>query len=160
MLRISMVCKSMCLNNPDNFARCSFSITKIRSAHFKSFSEIFLSLFGLNPAERILKRLSFLKICSAVLLRFLFRPQTTSIFGRSIIVFINFYQVASAAAVTQIYQLQKHTTSIICKTIEGIKKQPFAGAAFKVFVFSFQILINITNYQQACQVAPSNTISL
>jgi len=39
---------------------------------------------GLSPAERILNRLSFLKMYSAVRLRFLFRPQTTSMFGLSV----------------------------------------------------------------------------
>ena len=63
------------------FALCSVSMTKTKSAQFKSFSEIFLSLLGLSPAERTLKRSSFLKMRSAVLLRFLFRPQTTNIFG-------------------------------------------------------------------------------
>jgi hypothetical protein len=42
-----------------------------------------LSLFGLRPTDRILNRLSFLKICSSVLLSFLLRPQTIRMFCRS-----------------------------------------------------------------------------
>jgi hypothetical protein len=64
-------------------------LSQTRSAQFKSFSEIFLSLLALSPAERILNRLSFLKIDSAVRLRFLFRPQTTNIFGLSVIVAVS-----------------------------------------------------------------------
>lgn len=41
------------------------------------------SLRGLNPTDRIWKRSSFLKMYSAVRLRRLFRPQSTSMFGLS-----------------------------------------------------------------------------
>ena len=46
-------------------ALCAGSITNTRSAQCRSCSEIFRSLFGLSPAERMLKRGSFLKICCA-----------------------------------------------------------------------------------------------
>ena len=59
------------------------SITKTSVAQFKSFSDILRLLLGLRPAERILKRSSFLKIYSAVRLRRLFLPHITNRLGLS-----------------------------------------------------------------------------
>ena len=75
MLSTSIFGSSKCLYTPQIFPRCLVSITNTKSAQFKSFSEIFLSLLGLSPAERILKRSSFLKCVPLSCYAFCFVPK-------------------------------------------------------------------------------------